>query len=151
MKKLLFLLIIFACSACEEDRSIDPTLMPEATMTGENTLGCLIDGWVYTSGRFGKPTASAYSNEDGNYVTIQASVDLFTTLEFTLVNPSVGTECVYTDAIFDKQKREDGKAIITRKDGTVISGTFSGGSITEGRFDIRYLEENDAEVTKAFK
>lgn len=151
MKKLLFLLIIFVCCACEEDRSIDPTLMPEATMTGENTLGCLIDGWVYTSGRFGKPTASAYSNEEGNYVTIQASVDLFTILEFTLVNPSVGTECVYTDVVFDKQKREDGKAIITRKDGTVISGTFSGGSITEGRFDIRYLEENDAEVTKAFK
>lgn len=150
MKKLLFLLIIFACCACEEDRSIDPTLMPEATMTGANTLGCLIDGWVYTSGRFDKPVASAHSNEEGSYVTIRAHVDLFTTLEFTLVNPSAGTECTYTNAVFDGQKREDGKASITRKDGTVISGTFSGGSITEGRFDIRYMEENGAEATSAF-
>lgn len=150
MKKLLFLLIIFACCACEEDRSVDPTLMPEATMTGENTLGCLIDGWVYTSGRFGRPSVSTHSNEEGEYITIRASVDLFTTLEFTLVNPSVGTECTYTNVIFDEQKREDGKASITRKDGTVISGTFSGGSITEGRFDIRYVEENEVEVTSAF-
>lgn len=151
MKKLLFLLILFACCACKEDRSIDPTLMPEATMTGANTLGCLIDGWVYTSGRFGRPSVSAYSDEEGNYITIQAEVDFFTTLKFTLVNPAAGTECAYTNAVFDKQKREDGKANITRKDGTVISGTFSGGSITEGRFDIRCVEENDAEATNAFK
>lgn len=149
MKKLLFLFWLLACCACQEDRSLDPTLMPEATTTGENTLGCLIDGWAYTSGRFGKPNATAYSNEDGEHITIWATVDLFTTLEFTLVNPSAGNECTYTHTVFDKEAKEDGKALITRKDGTVISGTFGGGSITEGRFDIRYMEENGAEATDA--
>ena len=36
---------------------------------------------------------------------------------------------------------EDGEAYITRMDGTIISGTFSGGSIKEGRFDIKYREK----------
>ncbi|WP_455589151.1 hypothetical protein [Bacteroides rodentium] len=149
MKKPLFLLALCLCCACEEDKTIDPTLMPEASMTGENTLGCLIDGWVYTSGRFGTPSATTHSNEKGNHVTIRASVDLFTTLEFTLTNPSAGSECTYTNTIFDGGEREDGKALITRKDGNVISGTFSGGSITQGRFDIKYVEENNVEATQA--
>lgn len=64
MKKLLFLFLLICCCACEEDRSVDPTLMPEATTTGENTLGCLIDGWVYTSGRYGIPSARFYDDEE---------------------------------------------------------------------------------------
>ncbi|WP_243462699.1 hypothetical protein [Bacteroides stercorirosoris] len=50
MKKLLFLFLLVLCCACEEDKSVDPTLMPEATTTGQNTLGCLIDGWYILPG-----------------------------------------------------------------------------------------------------
>ena len=77
MKKLLFLFLLICCCACEEDRSVDPTLMPEATTTGENTLGCLIDGWVYTSGRYGIPSARFYDDEENHYVAIDAEVGIF--------------------------------------------------------------------------
>ena len=52
MRHILFICLLFFCVACEENKSVDPTLMPETTTTGENTLGCLIDGWVYVSGRW---------------------------------------------------------------------------------------------------
>lgn len=145
MKKLFFLFLLFLCSACEEDKTIDPTLMPEPTTSGYNTFGCLIDGWVYTGERFGKPEASAYSNEQGHYVTIKATVDQYTELEFTLVNPKENAECTYTDAALDGKKLEEGKAYITRNDEAVISGTFSGGIVTKGRFDIRYNADSARE------
>ena len=46
-----------------------------------------------------------------------------------------------TDAVLDEGDLGDGEAYITRMDGTIISGTFSGGSIKEGRFDIKYREK----------
>ena len=45
MKHILFICLLFFCIACEENKSVDPTLMPEATATGANTFGCLVDGW----------------------------------------------------------------------------------------------------------
>lgn len=142
MKKLLLLFMVFLCCSCEEDKSVDPTLMPEATMEGKNTFGCLIDGWVYTGERFGKPEAIVSISENTNYIIIRATVNFFTTLEFTLINPVANAECAYTNASFDEKKLEDGKAYITRKDGSIISGTFSGGTMTKGRFDIRYTSGN---------
>lgn len=141
MKKLLFLFLLICCCACDEDKTVDPTLMPEATATGENTLGCLIDGWVYSSGRYGKPSVHLSVEEDKHYVTINAAVGVFTNLHFVLVNPRQGASCTYTDVTFDEGKREPGEAYITRMDGTIISGTFSGGSIKDGRFDIQYSDE----------
>lgn len=143
MKKLLFLFLLVLCCACEEDKSVDPTLMPEATTTGQNTLGCLVDGWVYASGRFGKPDVRTYDEEGNHYVTIGAEVGVFSHLRFTLVNPRQGAVCNYINATFDEEALEDGEAYITRMNGTVISGTFSGGNIKEGRFDIRYSEDSE--------
>ena len=48
MRHLLFICLLLFCVACEENESVDPTIMPEATTTGANTFGCLVDGWVYT-------------------------------------------------------------------------------------------------------
>ena len=48
---------------------------------------------------------------------------------------------INTDAVLDEGDLGDGEAYITRMDGTIISGTFSGGSIKEGRFDIKYREK----------
>ncbi|MFQ6928057.1 MAG: hypothetical protein ACLRS8_08460 [Parabacteroides merdae] len=54
MRHLLFICLLLFCVACEENESVDPTIMPEATTTGANTFGCLVDGWVYAlSGRWG--------------------------------------------------------------------------------------------------
>lgn len=145
MKKLLFLFLLVLCCACEEDKSVDPTLMPEATTEGQNTLGCLIDGWLYVSGRYGKPEAYVRDDEeDGNhYVTVVAKVGVFNVLEFTLVNPRQGASCPYIKAALDSDKLKDGEAYITRMNGSIISGTFSGEDIKEGRFDLRY--SNDSE------
>ena len=103
MKKLLFLFLLICCCACEEDRSVDPTLMPEATTTGENTLGCLIDGWVYTSGRYGIPSARFYDEEENHYVAIDAEVGIFSGLHLVIVNPRQGASCTYIDAVFDRE------------------------------------------------
>lgn len=139
MKKLLFLLTLLVCVSCAEDTSIDPTLMPEATSEGQNTFGCLIDGWVYTSGRFGLPQATAYMDESGYRVVITAPVDLFRTLSLTLFNPVVHSECDYTGS----DSMGVGKAFITRNDGKVISGTFRGEGVTEGRFDVRFTDADE--------
>ena len=145
MKKLLYLFMLLLCCACEENTSVDPTLMPEATKNGKNTLGCLIDGWIYTGGRFGLPKATIISDEKAGYCLIRTQVNRFKTLEFKLVNPTANAECTYIDAIFEGENLGNGKAFITRKDGIVISGTFSGNKITEGRFDIKYTEKNTEE------
>lgn len=143
MKKILFLLMLVLCCACQEDKRIDPTLMPQATTTGENTLGCLVDGWVYTSGRFGSPTVTIGKDEKNIYVKIYAPVGFNAGLHFVLVNPQQGVTCLYTNAYFDGGNLGDGEAHITRMDGKVISGTFSGEGIEEGRFDIRYYQETE--------
>ena len=141
MKKLLFLFLLVCCCACDEDKTVDPTLMPEATTTGANTLGCLIDGWVYASGRYGTPSVRFSDDEENHYVEIDAAVGVFSSLHLVLVNPRQGTTCTYTDAVLDEGDLGDVEAYITRMDGTIISGTFSGGSIKEGRFDIKYREK----------
>lgn len=142
MKKILFLCLLVLCCACEEDKSVDPTLMPEATTTGENTLGCLIDGWIYTSGRFGLPEATAFIDDDNHCITVNVKVDVFTYLHFTLVNPMTGTTCTYTDARLGADDLVDGQAYITRMNGSILSGTFSGGNVQEGRFDLQYKDES---------
>lgn len=140
MKKILFLFMLVLCCACE-DESVDPTVMPEATATGENTLGCLIDGWVYSSGRFGVPVVTTAGDEKNFYIEIYAKVGLYTDLRLVLVNPRQGATCKYTQAWFAGGGLGDGEAHIIRMDGKVISGTFSGESVKDGRFDIRYYQE----------
>ena len=70
MRHLLFICLLLFCVACEENESVDPTIMPEATTTGANTFGCLVDGWVYTSGRWGMPAAEYLEREEGSSVTV---------------------------------------------------------------------------------
>ena len=119
MRHLLFICLLLFCVACEENESVDPTIMPEATTTGANTFGCLVDGWVYTSGRWGMPSAEYLEREEGSSVTVSAQVGLGSYIRFTI---------------------EDGKVYISRMSDGVFSGTFEGGRITEGRFDLKYKE-----------
>lgn len=147
MKKILFLLMLVLCYACEEDKSVDPTLMPPATTTGENIVGCLIDGWVYTSGRFGDPKITTDSDEENFYVEICCKVGPINELSILLVNPQQGATCTYKNTWFGGEDLPDGEAYITRMDGKVISGTFSGGPITEGRFDLKYPKDSQGGET----
>lgn len=140
MKHILFICLLFFCIACEENKSVDPTLMPEATATGTNTFGCLVDGWVSVSGRWGLPVAEFTQLEDSTSMTVSAQIGFDSYLRFSIPNPKQGETLPYTNVSFDNQKIGDGKVRITRMSDGIFSGTFEGDRITEGRFDLKYKE-----------
>lgn len=140
MKHILFICLLFFCIACEENKSVDPTLMPEATTTGENTFGCLIDGWVYVSGRWGLPAAEFIQMEDSAGMTVSAQVGFDSYVSFTIANPQQGETLPCTNMTFENQTIGDGKVHIARMSGGIFSGTFESDRITKGRFDLKYKE-----------
>lgn len=140
MKHILFICLLFFCIACEENKSVDPTLMPEATATGTNTFGCLVDGWVSVSGRWGLPVAEFTQLEDSTGMTISAQIGFDSYFRFSIPNPKQGETLPYVNASFDNQTISDGKVHITRMSDGIFSGTFEGDRITEGRFDLKYKE-----------
>lgn len=97
MRHLLFICLLLFCVACEENESVDPTIMPEATTTGANTFGCLVDGWVYTSGRWGMPSAEYLEREEGSSVTVSAQVGLGSYIRFTIADPKEGETLPYVN------------------------------------------------------
>ena len=108
MRHLLFICLLLFCVACEENESVDPTIMPEATTTGANTFGCLVDGWVYTSGRWGMPAAEYLEREEGSSVTVSAQVGLGSYIRFTIADPKEGETLPYVNLSFENQNMEDG-------------------------------------------
>lgn len=144
LKYLFLTFCLLGAASCEEDKSIDPTLMPEATMEGRNTFGCLLDGWVYTSGRYGLPRAVDESSGSDNRWVVTAPVDAWQSISLTFENPVAGRECAYRAALSGGEDLGEGRARISRRDGFVFSGTFSGGRLSEGRFDVR-IGWDDAE------
>lgn len=141
MRHLLFICLLFLCVACEENESVDPTIMPEATTVGANTFGCLIDGWVYAGGRWGLPTAEYTLMEDRASITVSAQVGFDSYLRFSIANPQPGETLPCTNVSFDNQNIGEGKVYITRMSDGVFSGTFEGGRITKGRFDLKIRSE----------
>ena len=103
MRHLLFICLLLFCVACEENESVDPTIMPEATTTGANTFGCLVDGWVYTSGRWGMPSAEYLEREEGSSVTVSAQVGLGSYIRFTIADPKEGETLPYVNLCFENQ------------------------------------------------
>ena len=101
MRHLLFICLLLFCVACEENESVDPTIMPEATTTGANTFGCLVDGWVYTSGRWGMPAAEYLEREEGSSVTVSAQVGLGSYIRFTIADPKEGETLPYVNLSFE--------------------------------------------------
>ncbi len=159
-KIISILFMVIGCISCtSEDKSVDSTVLPEATTTGKHTFGCLIDGWVYSGGRyypaniFESRTGPSilfsyyeYSDEMNVYVRVGAEK----VINFTIRSPKDGQKCTYTDASFkayydsevynNKQELPDGEVTITRfdKDKRIISGLFEGGRMTHGRFDVKF-------------
>lgn len=140
MKYILSIFLLLFCIACEENKSVDPTIMPEATTTGANTFGCLLDGWVYVGGRWDMPAAEYAQLPDSSSMTISAKVGFDSYLRFTIANPKQGETLPYTNVVFDNQTIEDGKVHITRMSDGIFSGTFEGERLTKGRFDLKYKE-----------
>lgn len=146
MNKYVITLIslLFTCVSCTEDPSVDPTIMPPATTEGAGTFGCLIDGWVYTAGRYGKPVARYFTRheEEKEYIAITARTDEEEYITFRIISPSETDAPIYTDAQYIRRDKDtafpDGVVHLTRfdKEKKIVSGTFEGGNIREGRFDI---------------
>ncbi len=153
-KILSLLLLIVGCIGCtSEDKSIDPTILPEVTTTGKQTFGCLIDGWVYSGGRY--YPANVFESRTGpsiyfvyytyfDKMEVYARVGSEKVIRFTIVSPKAGQKCTYTEASFDVnyhvQELPDGEVTITRFDEEkhIISGLFEGGQVTKGRFDVTF-------------
>jgi hypothetical protein len=143
MKKItFFLLFAILLSSCNENEYIDPTVMPEKTTSGNNTFGCLVDGWIYTGGRYldwGSSIHFRYYREN-NFFTVSVKVRNNNYIYLTINNPVENQTCTFTDALFDNDTLGSGEVKITRfdKEQRILSGTFSGSRITHGRFDVVY-------------
>lgn len=148
MKNYLWILLLILClSGCMEDETVDITVMPVVTATGEDTFGCLVDGWLYVGGRykewFEEELKSIRYKYDAEKNEIDAEVSVKADLEisFTILSPQAEKECTITNIRFGQEELEDGTVRISRFDRykKIVSGTFSnGGRLTHGRFDVHF-------------
>jgi hypothetical protein len=147
---IVFLLVIFL-AACRKDTSIDVTVLPEETTTGEDTFGCLIDGWIYVGGRYfdyNKPSINFAYYGSTNKIEVEVKVKGINNtdpyLAFTIVNPVDKQNCQFTNARWLSSNKDlgDGTVEITRFDQSakIISGRFSGNQIKHGQFDVVYRQ-----------
>jgi len=162
MKKYYYIVFLLVSSlvACNEDKMIDVTVMPEETATGANTFGCVVDGWLYVGGRYSDRYWNINAQESiffkynatENKMAVEVKVkdrnEPYAYIAFTINNPVDKQECTFTDAKWvDKLSEDktgkplgDGKVEITRfdKSAKIISGRFSGTQIKHGQFDVEY-------------
>ena len=138
-------LTVALCCACDgEDFSADPTLMPPATQTGY--------GPDHKASYY-----PAYNEDEKATVHVYVWVDDNTSISFNIIDPKEkitvysdiekmdNDQTIYTDAVFkdgnkQEERLEDGIVNITRFDlnNRIISGTFEGRRVTEGRFDLTF-------------
>ena len=163
MKKHYYFIFVLASFliACNEDKSIDVTVMPEETATGADTFGCLVDGWLYVGGRYSDRYWNINAQESilfrytsDNKMSVEVKVkdrnEPYAYLAFTIIEPVDKQHCTFIDAQWLDKLSSDNKGIplgngtveITRFDKTkkIISGRFSGSQITHGQFDVHYIE-----------
>lgn len=148
-KKLIYLLTLLIMAthfySCDEDRTVDTSVMPDETQVGANTFGCLIGGWLFVGGRYfmhGKSIDFNYDKEKNN-MDVYVVGPNYKTLEFTIVDPKEGSNSEITDLVYNGKTSDEwtGTADIKRFDklNNIISGTFEFNvDIKRGRFDIEY-------------
>lgn len=119
-------------------------------------------GWVYTGQRYGPDHKAsyypAYNEDEKATVHVYVWVDDNTSISFNIIDPKEknitvysdiekmdNDQTIYTDAVFkdgnkQEERLEDGIVNITRFDlnNRIISGTFEGRRVTEGRFDLTF-------------
>lgn len=160
MKKFSLTVFILAIlfSSCRQNKTVDTTILPEPTQTGAGTFGCLVDGYIYVGGRYediihgtGKSIIFKYDtaakamnvvvkvkNEDKSYIkfTIDGLDRNANSQTCNFINSRFGQ---YSDDNKGDSKLDSiGVVNITRLDyyRRIISGTFYGTIIKEGRFDV---------------
>lgn len=158
MKKyILILFCIVNFWSCMEDNTVDITVLPSATTTGDNTFGCLVDGWVYVGGRYlewGHSRIWTYDSffyyeideEKKDKLFVIVSVKEDKNISFTIISPQEGKESAITDVRFGQEELDDGTAFIHRFDPKerIISATFGNSNrLTNGRFDVHYTTDAD--------
>lgn len=109
-------------------------------------------------GRTIKHPTIAYNEDEKATVHVYVWVDDNTSISFNIIDPKEknitvysalekmdNDQTIYTDAVFkdgnkQEERLEDGIVNITRFDlkNRIISGTFEGGRVTEGRFDLTF-------------
>ncbi|MES2545286.1 MAG: hypothetical protein V4548_10400 [Bacteroidota bacterium] len=76
MKNLIFLcFVILTLSSCDKDdhKTINPIdLLPPATQTGANKVGCLLDGKAFIPSHYNNATNCFYQFVDGDYYFVMA-------------------------------------------------------------------------------
>ena len=143
MKKYIFLLCLLPfLFSCTEDETVDITVMPDETMVGADTFGCLVDGWLYVGGRYNHISSPSinfdYRDDESMQVKVWVKQDL--AISFCMEKPEENKEIPYTQFSWGDETLPDGKIFITRFDtnAQVISGRFEGERVTFGRFDVHF-------------
>ena len=161
---IITVLFLSSCELFNDDNDTSDQL-PEATQTGENTFGCLINGKPFVVTNTSQQTAIYQQGQ------LQFGVNIGVgnndeTIAFNLVNPLMVGESYnltendykagYTKRIGDKiciyqfEKTFEGSIIFTKIDlnNYIISGRFSFSTkkigcedikITDGVFDLKYI------------
>jgi len=149
---VFFLVIILA--ACRKDTSVDVTVMPQETTTGENTFGCIIDSWIYVGGRYRDygTESIVFKFNGSDKMDVEVKVlglnEPYAYIAFTIINLHDLPRCEFINARWldrlignkDGEPLGSGTVKITRfdKEANIISGRFSGGKIAHGQFDVKY-------------
>ncbi|MDR1792383.1 MAG: hypothetical protein LBR36_02925 [Bacteroidales bacterium] len=168
MKKIgLIICVLISFYSCRKNSFVDPTILPEATTSGAGTFGCLIDGWVYTGGRYSdywdwvsaeeQPSINFcyYKAKDSMVVRVKTGEGEY--LKFSIHNIVSNLKpqtCQLRHARFEPNAQAStdgiipldslGEVYITELNDSlhIISGTFRGigtnPRIKEGRFDVVY-------------
>ena len=170
MKNSLLLILLLPLLALRCNQDPEPTdpidQLPEATQTGANTFGCLVDGEVYLpEGNFNKPSTSA-SHGNGTLFILTNNVKEDISMNFYIHDEVNKVELIELEKVEKPWKSisliignqsynvDDslyvGEMNITRLD--TVNGIFSGTfwfdavnetdatdvvHITNGRFDLR--------------
>ena len=166
MKAIQFILFtalicLLCASSCKENEVKVWTELPPKTQTGANTMGCLVDGKLWATGKlpgsFKFPAMSARYLDYGEYVHLnfhaQGNVGR---IAFVVKNPYIGQNEAKVSCSFDIYSEcyvmtdSTKNLIITKMDleKGILSGNFTFDipckkdadkilHITEGRFDLR--------------
>jgi len=169
MKKIILLIgILLTINSCSEKNKTELTpleQLPEATQTGKNTFGCLINGKAFVVKNTSKQTAIYQQG----VLQFGATLDINNndeSISFNLINPlENNTEYNFIEinyksgysrkngniiCIYDFENTYEGNVTFSKIDRAnyIISGTFEfstnkGGcediKITNGRFDLKYI------------
>jgi len=157
--QILLLIVMTALAACKKEKN--DGLTPE-TQTGANTFSCKINGAIFTPKQdlFGPTPLFAQidqvndiktlvvfaNNPDANIKTFNFNINDFKgTGEYPIGTDRITIDCYFNGAAPNQEKADSGKIIITKYDGSIVSGTFEFNvkhnsesfTVSSGRFDLK--------------